>query len=133
MYGAASMEEVGLVERHLVSIFGTPRGTEMLVELESRKRAFGIDLTEAGVANSDHPGKSNLIHIGIGFHPMIMTTDGPRAAGLIRILAHELGHAAFGVFDDGPGRMRNIRENETPIMRALGYPARTQYPSLLGP
>ena len=36
-----------------------------------------------------------------------------------RILAHELGHAALGLHDDGPTYMNSVNQVENPIMRAL--------------
>jgi RHS repeat-associated protein len=36
-----------------------------------------------------------------------------------RILAHELGHAALGLHDDGPTYMNNVNKVENPIMKAL--------------
>ncbi len=44
-----------------------------------------------------------------------------------RIIAHELGHAVFGIGDAGPGRLSNVLANENPIMLELGEPARTHY------
>jgi RHS repeat-associated protein len=128
VFGAMYMDQVSLIQEDLISIFGTPRGAQMLASLESRPNlTFGIDLTEVGVDNSDHPGPSNLIHIDPLRHPIVQTTAGPEAAGMLRILSHEIGHAAFGTLDDGPGKMNNVRQNENPLMRALGYPARTTY------
>jgi hypothetical protein len=47
---------------------------------------------------------------------------------LQRIFAHELGHAAMGNMDNGPGGMNNINWNENPVMRQLGdFNDRTAY------
>jgi hypothetical protein len=47
---------------------------------------------------------------------------------LERIFAHELGHAAMGNLDNGPGRMNNVNWNENPVMRQLGdFNDRTAY------
>jgi hypothetical protein len=45
-----------------------------------------------------------------------------------RIFAHELGHAAMGNLDNGPGSMNNVNWNENPVMRQLGnFNDRTTY------
>jgi hypothetical protein len=47
---------------------------------------------------------------------------------LERIFAHELGHAAMGNLDNGPGQMNNVNWNENPVMRQLGdFNDRTSY------
>ena len=62
------------------------------------------------------------------FHPEIQTTAGRKPASTVRMLAHEMGHIATNVRDEGPGRMDNVNLNEKPVMLELGYPARTKYP-----
>jgi hypothetical protein len=39
---------------------------------------------------------------------------------LRRIFAHEMGHAAMGNLDNGPGAMNNVNWNENVLMRQLG-------------
>jgi hypothetical protein len=53
---------------------------------------------------------------------------GGGAYTLERIFAHELGHAAMGNLDNGPGRMNNVNWNENTVMRQLGdFNDRTAY------
>jgi hypothetical protein len=44
----------------------------------------------------------------------------PSSHSLQRIFAHELGRAAMGNLDNGPGSMNNVNWNENPVMRQLG-------------
>jgi hypothetical protein len=47
---------------------------------------------------------------------------------LQRIFAHEMGHAAMGNLDNGPGAMNNVNWNENVLMRQLGdFNNRTTY------
>jgi hypothetical protein len=119
------------VEADLRAVFQTPRGAQMLAQLETRRsfflfrRDFVVDLTVTSNAYT-YPGYDTLF-VDPNFHPVIQTTRGPLPASTLRILAHELGHAVFGTLDDGPGRMNNVRQNENAVMRALGHPERTVY------
>jgi hypothetical protein len=69
----------------------------------------------------------NKIDIDPNFHPLVQTTAGAIPLTDERVVGHELGHSVTSALDDGPGQMNNINQNENPIVRALGQPARTQY------
>lgn len=128
--GGTSAERTS-VEADTRDIFGTPRGAQMLKELEKR-RSFGvfrttftIDLTVTNNAYAPAPG--DAIYLDPRWHPPIQTAAGPIPATTRRIIARELGHAVYGHRDSGPNRMWNVNRNENPIMNALGQPSRTQY------
>ena len=57
----------------------------------------------------------------------IMTTKGFLHATVVRILAHEIGHIVGGDKDDGENDLNNVKKNENPIMKEMGYPERTEY------
>jgi hypothetical protein len=128
--GGTPADRIG-VEADLRAILQTPRGAQMLSQLETRrsffffKSDFVVDLTVANNAYA-YTGQ-DAIFVDPNFHPLIQTTIGLVPASTLRILGHELGHAAFGTRDDGPGRMNNVLQNENPIMRTLGQPDRTRY------
>jgi hypothetical protein len=62
--------------------------------------------------------------VGAGY----TSASGGGTYSLQRIIAHELGHAAMGNLDDGPGQMNNVNWNENPVMRQLGdFNDRTSY------
>jgi hypothetical protein len=67
------------------------------------------------------------IYIDPEFHPNTATTAGRKDASTERVLAHEIGHAATGIEDTGPGRMDNVIANENPIVTELGLGARIYY------
>ncbi len=62
--------------------------------------------------------------IGIGYQ----SASGGGTFSLQRIFAHEMGHAAMGNLDNGPGAMNNTNWNENVLMRQLGnFNDRTAY------
>lgn len=87
----------------------------------------GGDVTEPYVTGGGAIGAD--IYINTREAPIVMTTDGPQPASLGSRIGHEIGHAFTGVDDDGAGRMNNTNQNENPVRRALGEPARTRYRS----
>ncbi|WP_281284232.1 FG-GAP-like repeat-containing protein [Exilibacterium tricleocarpae] len=119
------------VQSDLGDIFGTPRGKQMLTQLESRrflwffKKDFNIDLTIKNNAYTS-PG-ADTIYLDPNYSPIIQSTAGPITATARRIMAHELGHAVFSAEDDGFRQMNNIIQNENPIMNAFGLPSRTRF------
>jgi hypothetical protein len=84
-----------------------------------------IHITHDKTANADAPGPN--VHVDPQFHPIIQTTKGPQPASTARIIGHELGHAVTGTKDDGPDHMNNVKQNENPIAKSMGEPARTKY------
>lgn len=133
-----------LAKKNFELIFKTPHGKEMLDILKQRdqsgwfgggKRDFVLDFVR-GKNRSDAPYGKDVLFIDPNFREL-ETIDGSRALvqpSLLRLMAHEMGHAVYGTHDWGTtdmyGRpdMKNVTNHETPIMRALGMPARIKYP-----
>jgi hypothetical protein len=74
---------------------------------------------------------THTISVDPNFHPPTHVDTGNACAiepALTdAISGHEIGHAATGALDNGPGNMNNVNQNENPIRKALGEPLRTQY------
>ncbi len=102
----------------------TRRGRELCEILEQSTTTFIIrgDNSEAYFDPS-----TNTINVDPSFHPDTATPNCMVPATTDSILGHELGHAATGTADDGPGNMNNVNQNENPIRRELLYPPRTAY------
>jgi len=103
---------------------GTPRGKKLCEKLEKSKNTYEIKPTKDD-AYFDPNTKS--VNIDPDFHPETPTTQGIQPAPTDAVMGHELGHAATGTKDDGKGNMNNVNQNENPIRKCLGEPARTQY------
>jgi len=120
-----------LGEMNFKTIFATQPGYEMLTVLESRTdfmgniKEFTLDYRYPNRSDAKYFG--NTLKIDPNYVQMMDTTAGRIRATLIRLMAHELGHAVYGYRDDGPGRMRNVLKSENPIMRALKMPERLNY------
>jgi Effector protein len=102
----------------------TKRGKELACKAEKSKTTYVIQPTanDAYYDPDDHS-----INIDPNFHPETQTTEGDQPAPTDVILGHEMGHAATGTLDAGPGSMNNVKQNENPIRLDLGLPARTAY------
>jgi RHS repeat-associated protein len=74
----------------------------------------------AGLMSGWDPA-TDTIYFDLDFQPSINTTDGLVPASGARRLAHELSHACSCSFDE----QRVINFGETPVMRGLGEPQRT--------
>ncbi|MCW5631785.1 MAG: Ig-like domain-containing protein [Rubrivivax sp.] len=66
------------------------------------------------------------IYIDPSHSPILRTTEGLKPTPLVIVLAHEMGHV-LGTADSGPNRMDNVKKNENPVRRELGYPERICY------
>ena len=109
----------------------------MLSALESRKSGwfglwgspepFDIIQMASGGSYSYAGGQAIMLdHHDVG--ASYTSRFGGGTYSLERIFAHELGHAAMGNRDNGPGRMNNVNWNENPVMRQLGdFNDRTAY------
>lgn len=100
----------------------------MLKELESRKnKDFVVDLSVKN--NAYAPVEGDSIHVDPNFQqPVRIQTAAGKVPGTTRrIIAHELGHAVFSVRDAGKNKMKNVIENENPVINELGEPSRTRY------
>jgi hypothetical protein len=113
------------LDAELNRVFSTKRGQEMLKAIEASGKPIEIRLNNSGDLSSRTPG--NYINLDINANPTIQTTAGPIPASTARIIAHELGHAVFGIGDVGTGRMANVTANENPVATELGEKARSRY------
>jgi hypothetical protein len=80
-----------------------------------------------GAPRAGQSDKLNMVVVDPTFHPDTQTTNGIQPAPTDVILVHEVGHAATGTKDDGPGNMNNVNQNENPYRVWKGYPERTKY------
>ena len=103
----------------------TKRGRQLCEILEKSEVTYTI----TGDTSNDafYNPNTNTINVDPNFHPPTSTTDGTQPASTDVILGHEIGHAATGTRDVGPGNIDNVNKNENPIRKGLGYPARTRY------
>jgi len=102
----------------------TKRGKQLCEILEKSPKDFKI---RADQPQAWFDPKTNTINVDPNFHPEIETAAGKQKATTDVILGHEMGHAATGTKDDGDGNMNNVKQNENPIRKELGYPPRTKY------
>ena len=106
----------------LTRVVGTPIGQEMLKALSVRRekddrvRFLRVNLIKTPTG-SGTPG-SQFINISRRAE-ILEFMGGPGDASLERKIAHELGHAAMGLDDDGPHNMNNVRTIENPLMHQL--------------
>jgi hypothetical protein len=114
------------VNRALDLVKRTKRGRELYETMERDPRTCHI-VSLSGFQNAVRVGGTCDIVIDPEFHPEIPTLAGRKSASTARILAHEMGHAATGVGDTGPGQMDNIILNENPVASELGLSPRTGY------
>jgi Flp pilus assembly pilin Flp len=110
------------INQALADIYSTPRGAQMQAAIEG-----GTPLTININSTGGLSATGSVIQIDPSSHPVIQTTAGPLPATTLRILAHEIGHAAMGERDDGANNLNNVIANENPVMSALGEPERTAY------
>jgi hypothetical protein len=106
----------------LHSVIRTQIGGSILEALENRKdgdgkvKAFQITLHD-GASGSDVG--ANWIDLNRD-RETLQHESGQRQASWERLLAHEFGHAALGIYDTGSDMMENVRRVENPIMQELG-------------
>jgi hypothetical protein len=123
---AGDASQRSMVMDAIEAIFtATDQGGSMRSALEVRRASGAVKTLEIVVINS---GRTFTNRIG-GQIIAIDTEDvgssytslNPGATySWARILAHELGHAAMGAKDNGPGKMNNVNANENVVMRQLG-------------
>jgi hypothetical protein len=97
----------------------------MLSALAADNKPIEFQLNNRGILGN--PRGTMIIDMDLNAHPEIETTQGWRPASTARILAHEIGHVAYGIGDTGVGRMVNVIANENPVATELGEPARIRY------
>jgi RHS repeat-associated protein len=106
----------------------THRGGWMCKKLENSPQTYIINgQPPKNLPKSFYDPNAHTIYVDPDFHPIVPTTDGPQPAPTDAQLGHEIGHAATGASDDGPGPGNNTNLNENPIRLDLGEPARTGY------
>jgi hypothetical protein len=119
--GAASEREA--MAGSLQRVVGTKTGGQMVSALAARRdadgsiRPFRVNLVN-GASGSGLPG-SQYINISRRAEFGVFKSGAELFTNERRI-AHELGHAAMGLWDSGPGGMNNINLIENPVMRQLG-------------
>ena len=96
--------------------------------LENSNTNYTITNLQDG--NAYYDPFTHTISVDPNFHPQTHV-DCPanpiQPAPTNVILGHEIGHAATGDKDDGPGQMNNVNANENPIRQSLGLPIRISY------
>ena len=102
----------------------TPKGNELCNKLLLSKDKYDIGPTSD---NAYFDPKTKNIRVDPNFHPPTYTASGTEPAPTDAILGHEMGHAATGAKDNGPGNMNNVNQNENPIRTSLGEPKRIAY------
>jgi hypothetical protein len=128
-YGGTAAQRTDELAAFSDDLTHTDRGKEMLKTLEGRKsglfglwgspKPFDIIRVASGGSYSYAGGQA----IMLDYHDVGAAYTSAHPGGtysLRRIFAHELGHAAMGNRDNGPGRMNNVNWNENVIMRQLG-------------
>jgi RHS repeat-associated protein len=110
----------------------TTRGQAMLAELSKKKagnevRTLQVSIRESPAGSNWDPSTS-ILTVDLRQLEATYVSYGGELFNysMTRIIAHELGHAAFGIddIDDpiGGKSMWNVHHNENPIMRELGDP-----------
>jgi RHS repeat-associated protein len=108
----------------LQRVRNTPKGKELCNKLLLSNDKYDIGPT---TQNAYFDPATKNIKVDPNFHPPTDTTSGTQPAPTDAILGHEMGHAATGAKDDGPGNMNNVNQNENPIRTSLGEPTRKAY------
>ncbi|CAI8951882.1 Sugar-binding protein [Pseudomonas sp. IT-P253] len=117
---------IGGLEKAYDKMRGTKHGEEICRKLEESPNYYLIT-TYGANGSAWYDGKNRAIRIDPNFSPMTNTTQGDRPADTTTIMAHEVGHAATKIWDDGTNEMNNISANENHVRRELGLPERTSY------
>lgn len=130
MINGGTAAEKAQAQAAIDQVFSTPRGQEMLSQIEGPWYEHGnpqtLNINDYGGDGAPAP-LSGSISINMDANVYIPVQGGRAKASLARILAHELGHSLMGDGDDGPCRMNNVNKNENPVATALGQPLRTAY------
>jgi RHS repeat-associated protein len=120
--------KIGRLKDPLEKVKRTKKGKELCDALEQSSTTYKIRERELGDPGPAFFNKrTNEIVVDPNFHPNIETTKGIEPASTERILGHEMGHAATGASDRGPGPGINAILNENPIAIELGQNPRIKY------
>ena len=118
---------------NLLVLFSTPKGAEMFSAIASRRtwlRGNRIDFEirlRPGYNNAQAPAPGNFIIVDPIMARRTRTTAGFVPTTMLRQMAHEFGHAAFGLKNE----YLTIQNAENPVMNYLGYPSAVPRSSLL--
>jgi RHS repeat-associated protein len=113
--------------RLIGTIEKTKRGRQLLHDHTGSVLISLGDGSTGSIRGKDNHGHGLIMIEPRDRNKLIDTTKGKIHPTLLRILAHELGHAIGNDGDDGDGNMNNVKRNENPIIVELGEPARTKY------
>jgi RHS repeat-associated protein len=126
--GGTSQEQAQVIAA-VNQIFSTPRGQEMLAQIEGPWYAHGnpqtLNINDYG--GDEAVAGSNELSVNPDANVWVLGANGKFKLSLPAIISHEMGHSLTGDLDDGPCDMNNTIKNENPIERALGLPIRTAY------
>jgi RHS repeat-associated protein len=107
----------------------TPAGAQLIDDLVMSP--FDYTITNNRNGDAYFSPSTRTISVDPNFHPDTLVDTGLipslQPAPTAAILGHEIGHAATGIKDTGPGRMDNVNANENPIRQQLGLPPRLAY------
>jgi RHS repeat-associated protein len=129
-YGGTAAERSAELAAMSQDLTQSDRGGAMLKALEGRKsglfglwgdpKPFDIIQWANPLASYSTQGGNFIVldpgDIGAGYSSAM----GGGTYSLQRIFGHEMGHAAMGNLDNGPGAMNNVNWNENVLMRQLG-------------
>lgn len=126
-YGGTAEERAAALSAMGDVFTKSAQGAQELKALEARTNIFGkvkpFDVVMARNPNGSYTYKGSqgmaLDMSQVGRYGQLFSRPGGGFT-LQRLIAHELGHAAMGVGDDGPNRMNNVLRYENTIMRELG-------------
>lgn len=111
------------------SVNSTPWGHQLINMLEQSPILYIITNQKSG--QSYYDPLTYTISVDPNFHPPTAVDNGKTCAvepaPTNAMLGHEIGHAATGIGDDGPGNMNNVKANENRIREQLGLPIRVAY------
>jgi RHS repeat-associated protein len=126
--GGTSQEQAQVIAA-VNQIFSTPRGQEMLAQIEGPWYTHGnpqtLNINDYG--GDEAVAGSNELSVNPDANVWVLGANGKFKLSLPAIISHEMGHSLMGDLDDGPCDMNNTIKNENPIERALGLPIRTAY------
>ncbi len=128
----SSPSAASALDRAYKKVKKTPKGRELCETLENSPDDYILtDKANNFLQRGDKASYSaafKTIVVNPNYHPILNTVAGPQRASTAAVLGHEIGHAATGAGDDGPGDMDNVSRNENPVRDALGLSRRTSYP-----
>jgi RHS repeat-associated protein len=110
-------------------VANTPTGAALINALENSPILYLITNNPLTPGANYFDPYNNIISVDPYSPAQIHVNNacGSEAGSTFIALAHEIGHAATGALDNGPGGMGNITLNENPIRLENNMPLRTDY------